>query len=95
MKRTILATNHVKADADNWVIYPNPSSAGEKLYIKTKNSRNLTVTVSDMSGRVIEKPSLSEEGNGTLRINHHLEKGVYMLQVSDGKESKSSKLIIK
>ncbi|WP_294275916.1 GEVED domain-containing protein [uncultured Chryseobacterium sp.] len=90
-----LATNDVKADADNWVIYPNPSSAGEKLYIKTKNSRNLTVTVSDMSGRVIEKPSLSEEGNGTLRINHHLEKGVYMLQVSDGKESKSSKLIIK
>jgi len=90
-----LATNDVKADTDNWVIYPNPSTAGEKLYIKTKNAKNLMVTVSDMSGRLIEKPSLSKEGTGTLRINHHLEKGVYMLQISDGKESKSSKLIIK
>ncbi|WP_100075820.1 GEVED domain-containing protein [Chryseobacterium camelliae] len=90
-----LATNEVKADTDNWVVYPNPSTAGEKLYLKTKNAKNLMVTVSDMSGRLIEKPSLSEEGTGTLRINHHLEKGVYMLQVSDGKESKSSRLIIK
>ncbi|KMQ67208.1 hypothetical protein ACM39_15675 [Chryseobacterium sp. FH2] len=90
-----LGTSETKADSNDLVIYPNPSSAGDKVFIKAKNGKNLKVTISDMSGRLIESPSITEENNGTYRVNHNLQKGVYMVQISNGKENKTSKLIIK
>ncbi|MDH6251257.1 hypothetical protein M2347_000984 [Chryseobacterium sp. H1D6B] len=92
---TTLGTSDIKAENDDLVIYPNPSTSGDKVFIKAKNGKNLKVSISDMSGRLVGSPSLSEEGNGTFRINQKLEKGVYMVQISNGKDSKTSKLIIK
>jgi hypothetical protein len=48
-----------------------------------------------MSGRLIANPSVTGEGKDIYKINQQLEKGVYMIQISNGKNSKSSKLIIK
>ncbi|MFP3833824.1 GEVED domain-containing protein [Chryseobacterium sp. SIMBA_028] len=91
-----LATNEVKtADKDDLVVYPNPVATGDKVFIKAKNAKNLKVSISDMSGRLVASPSVSEEGNGVFKVNQQLEKGVYMIQVSNGKENKTSKLIIK
>lgn len=91
-----LATNEVKtADKDDLVVYPNPVATGDKVFIKAKNAKNLKVSISDMAGRLVASPSVSEEGNGVFKVNQQLEKGVYMIQVSNGKENKTSKLIIK
>jgi hypothetical protein len=90
-----LATTEVKADKDDLVIYPNPVATGDKVFIKAKNAKNLKVAISDMSGRLVASPSVTEEGNGIFKVNQQLEKGVYMVQVSNGKDSKTSKLIIK
>ncbi|PWN69834.1 T9SS C-terminal target domain-containing protein [Chryseobacterium phosphatilyticum] len=90
-----LATTEVKADKDDLVIYPNPVATGDKVFIKAKNAKNLKVSISDMSGRLVASPSVTEEGNGIFKVNQQLEKGVYMVQVSNGKENKTSKLIIK
>lgn len=90
-----LSTNEVKANNNDLVVYPNPVATGDKVFIKAKNAKNLKVSISDMSGRLVASPSVSEEGNGVFKINQQLEKGVYMIQVSNGKESKTSKLIIK
>lgn len=92
---TTLGTADVKASDNDFVIYPNPSVAGDKVFIKAKNAKNLNVTISDMSGRLIATPSLTQESNGTFRVNHNLEKGVYMVQISNGKDTKTTKLIIK
>lgn len=92
---TNLATNEVKADNGDLAIYPNPVATGDNVFIKAKNGKNLKVSISDMSGRLVASPSVSEEGNGVYKINQQLEKGVYMVQISNGKESKTSKLIIK
>ncbi|AZA78247.1 T9SS C-terminal target domain-containing protein [Chryseobacterium sp. G0186] len=92
---TNLGTSEVKADNGNLTIYPNPVATGDKVFIKAKNAKNLKVSISDMSGRLVASPSVSEEGNGVFKIKQQLEKGVYMIQVSNGKENKTSKLIIK
>lgn len=92
---TNLGTSEVKSDKDDLVIYPNPVATGDKVFIKAKNAKNLKVSISDMSGRLVASPSVTEEGNGIFKVNQQLEKGVYMVQVSNGKESKTSKLIIK
>jgi len=92
---TNLSTSEVKADNNDLVIYPNPVATGDKVFIKAKNGKNLKVTISDMSGRLVVSPTVSEESNGIYKINQQLEKGVYMVQISNGKENKTSKLIIK
>jgi hypothetical protein len=58
---------------------------------KWKRSKNIL----DMSGRLIASPSVTGEGKDVYKINQELEKGVYMIQVSNGKNNKTSKLIIK
>ncbi len=92
---TSLGTNDLKADTNDLVIYPNPVASGDQVFIKAKNAKNLKVSVSDMSGRLVASPSLTEEHTGIYRINQTLEKGVYMVQISNGTDSKTSKLIIK
>lgn len=92
---TTLGTSEVKADNNDLVIYPNPVATGDKVFIKAKNGKDLKVSISDMSGRLVSSPSVSDEGNGIYKINQQLEKGVYMVQISNGKEMKTSKLIVK
>ncbi|MGL6129892.1 hypothetical protein BBI01_13725 [Chryseobacterium artocarpi] len=93
--RTSLSTNEVKANNDDLVVYPNPVATGDKIFIKAKNGKNLKVSISDMAGRLVASPAVAEEGNGIYKVNQQLEKGVYMIQISNGKDSKTSKLIIK
>ncbi|KFF15878.1 GEVED domain-containing protein [Chryseobacterium sp. JM1] len=92
---TVLGTSEVKAENNDLAIYPNPVATGDNVFIKAKNGKNLKVSISDMSGRLIASPSVKEQGNGIYKIDQQLEKGVYMVQISNGKESKTSKLIIK
>ena len=92
---TNLGTSEVKADNGDLTVYPNPVATGDKIFIKAKNGKNLKVSISDMSGRLVASPSATEEGNGIFKVDQQLGKGVYMIQVSNGKDSKTSKLIIK
>jgi len=90
-----LATSEAQADNDDLVIYPNPAVSGDQVFIKAKNGKGLKVSISDMSGRLIANPAVTEEGKDLYKINQQLEKGVYMIQISNGKNTKASKLIIK
>lgn len=92
---TNLGTSETKADNDDLVIYPNPVASGDKVFIKAKDGKDLKVSILDMSGRLIANPSVTGEGKDLYKINQQLEKGVYMIQISNDKNSKSSKLIIK
>jgi len=92
---TNLGTSEIKADNEDLAIYPNPVASGDNVFIKAKNGKDLKVSILDMSGRLIASPSVTGEGKDIYKINQQLEKGVYMIQISNGKNSKSSKLIIK
>lgn len=90
-----LGTSEISSDKDIFAVYPNPAKEGDGFFIKTKDAKNISVVVSDMSGRLVGKPSVNKEDNDTFKVNQNLSKGVYMIQVSNGKETKSSKLIVK
>ncbi len=90
-----LATNETKADNDDLIVYPNPVASGDQVFVKAKNGKDLKISISDMSGRLVATPSVTGEGKDLYKINQHLEKGVYMIQISNGKNSKTSKLIVK
>ncbi len=92
---TSLSTSEVKADNEDLMIYPNPVVSGGDIFIKAKNGKDLKVSISDMSGRLITSPSVTEAGSGIFKVNQQLEKGVYMMQLSNGKVSRSSKFIVK
>lgn len=92
---SVLATNEIKTDNDDLVIYPNPVASGDQIFIKAKNSKDLKISISDMSGRLIASPSVTGDGKDLYKINQQLEKGVYMIQILNGKNSKTTKLIVK
>ncbi len=89
-----LGTSEVNANSNNFAVYPNPVKEGEGFFIKMKDAKNLDVTVSDMSGKLIGKPSVEKQNNDTYKVNQNLSKGVYMIQVSNGKDKESTKLIV-
>lgn len=57
---TNLATNETKADNGDLVVYPNPIASGDPVFIKSKNGKDLKISISDMSGRLIASPSVIE-----------------------------------
>lgn len=71
-------------------IYPNPAT--DKLIISKHNPRVTTVTIYDLSGKVVLYKKLIEV-NTSIDINH-LKKGVYLVEMNDQKNLTSEKLII-
>lgn len=90
-----LSTNEVKTNDNDLTIYPNPIISADKVQIKAENGKNLKISIMDMSGRLVANPSTISKGNGIYEINHQFENGVYTVYISDGKNNKSSKLIVK
>lgn len=90
-----LAINEIKADNDDLIVYPNPVVSGDNVFVKVKNSKDLKISITDMSGRLIANPSVTGEGKDLYKINQQLEKGVYMIQITNDRNSKTTKLIVK
>ena len=59
---------------------PNPASTHSKLFIEGDYSDASTVTISDLSGRIVQETSLPRSGELSLHLS---EGGVYILTVYD------------
>ena len=70
-------------------VYPNPVSNGI-VYIKSNSSDAKTVSVYDILGKQLIQKEVS---NGTLDVSS-LNKGVYLMKVSEGAASSTRKLVI-
>jgi hypothetical protein len=70
-------------------VYPNPVSNG-KVYISSDSSEAKNVLVYDILGKQLIQKEVS---NGTLDVSS-LNKGVYLMKVSEGAASSTRKLII-
>ena len=70
-------------------VYPNPVSNGT-VYIKSNSSDAKTVSVYDILGKQLIQKEVS---NGTLDVSS-LNKGVYLMKVSEGAASSTRKLVI-
>lgn len=72
------------------VVYPNPVHSGLNIVLPA-NSEKADFTLSDVSGRVILKGKLNSSEN-TIDVNS-LKPGFYSIQVKDGKQAYSGKIV--
>ena len=71
---------------------PNPSATQFSLRVQgLRRGIPATLTISNAVGRVVEKKTISADGQYTLGEHYHT--GVYYLQITQGKESITTKVI--
>lgn len=79
-------------------VYPNPVSSIANISLTLDKSQDLSVNVYDLTGHkiaAIEKTQYAS-GENTIRYDASaLPKGMYFIQITDGKDSTSLKMIVK
>jgi len=80
------------------VFYPNP--VNDVLYINLGNNiwniENTTISIMDMTGKYVMAERISTSNANTLSVNipESINTGFYIVQISDGKNTKTEKLEI-
>lgn len=84
--------NAEKAEALDFKIYPNPVK--DRIFFQNQtNSEELEITVFDVLGKVVKQERLN---NATMRNGvevSSLKRGIYLVQVDNGRDSFTQKLI--
>lgn len=77
-------------------VYPNPVKANAVLTYISENNQPITVTISDLSGKIISSSTyqLVQKGTNSFLLNTAtLMQGLYLLHVSDSRKSYYGKLV--
>lgn len=75
------------------VTFPNPFSNGFNVSVTTESSEPVSVTVYDLSGKVLEAQTVAASELGTLRMGEGYAAGIYQVQVVQGTETKTLKVV--
>ena len=75
----------------NCKVSPNPSRQNFNLEIKSSSEEKIEVNLFDITGRFISK--LNAVKNNTLPFGDDLRPGVYMLQIRQGQQQKTIKIV--
>ena len=78
-------------------LYPNPACETTVLTYTDRNSANMTISLTDVSGRVVQswKPSVGAPGQQNLTIDtSSLAKGAYFVNLNSQSNSRSLKLMV-
>ncbi len=86
------------SDVANFLVFPNPSNTGSvTVSIDTKVSTDMNIRLFNALGATIHTEQLYNV-NGAINVNfstNNLSAGVYFIELSDGKASQTSKVIIR
>lgn len=79
-------------------LYPNPSNEVVEISIVTQNATSLTMSITDITGKVIAVPVEDHElalGNNKISFNtNNLSNGVYFVTLTNGVSKETVKLIV-
>lgn len=94
----ILLKSNIKKDVSNDVkklsIFPNPVNDILNILLPNDKSKSLVVTITDISGRTIDKIFLNTESSKSFAIDiTKLKKGVYFLETVVDKERQITKFL--
>lgn len=81
--------------ADNLTIYPNPSTGVFTIELNS-NAKNISYSVYSLEGKLISQNNVNHNGGKfSQKLNlSHLPSGTYLVQVNNGSEKISKKLIV-
>ncbi len=93
-----LGTNTLIAESPGLYIYPNPMTNSATIYFTTAKIGNVSITISDITGRMIKTIFNGSvlKGSHTLHWNNEndLKAGMYLLHLDAGNYSETKKLSI-
>lgn len=78
-------------------IYPNPAAENATVEFSLAAKSKLTVSIHDITGKMIRESTPSEYPSGSHRVNQDvsgLENGVYIVRISSENETKSARISI-
>ncbi|HKO80341.1 MAG TPA: T9SS type A sorting domain-containing protein [Chitinophagaceae bacterium] len=71
---------------------PNPSPGYFEVSIKSNSIESILITVTDITGRVIErKPNI--KANSIIQLGNKYNKGIYFVEVSQGEKKEKLKIV--
>lgn len=79
-------------------VYPNPVSKNATISLDLEKSKNVTITLFDMVGHKVTTIASEQYSAGKNEIKYDassLPKGMYFIQITDGKNSSTMKMIVK
>ncbi|WP_426476379.1 T9SS-dependent M36 family metallopeptidase [Chryseobacterium sp. CBSDS_008] len=91
---TALAAQEIKTLDSRFIVFPNPTY--DEFFIGNidKSSKEVKITMFDMSGKLVLADS-RESGSKKAVSTKGLQKGVYMVHISQGDQSQVEKLIVR
>lgn len=91
---TPLNTNN--AAFENFTLYPNPSNGNFNLQGDFTVISKLQLAVYDIQGRLVYSEILNSSNNSTVSISlgNKLSVGVYLVKLSNGKQTKNFKIVV-
>jgi hypothetical protein len=75
------------------IAYPNPSYSDFKLQVNDASDENVSILVFDMTGRQIENKELNASAIENITIGQNYSAGIYNVIVSQGKNTKTVRLV--
>jgi hypothetical protein len=72
-------------------VFPNPSTSNFNLQVVTAGKEEVTARVLDMQGRFIKSVVIAP--NRTMNIGSELKAGSYFIEVRQGKEVKTTRVM--
>ena len=79
----------------NFSVYPNPNNGSFQVHLPQPQNEQIQLRVLDMLGRVLFEKSSNHQGYliENIRLSN-TPKGVYLVQVQDGVNTETKKIII-
>ena len=74
------------------IALPNPSRNYFTLKIQSNSNEVVQLRVLDVSGRIVDTRN-GMAANTTFQIGHNFQAGIYLVEVSQGKQRQTLKLI--
>jgi phosphoribosylformylglycinamidine (FGAM) synthase PurS component len=75
------------------IAYPNPYDQYFMLQLSTESDENVSITVYDMAGKLLENLTVQPSDVESLQIGRELSTGVYNVMVTQGREAKVLRLM--
>ncbi|MFL5728888.1 MAG: sugar-binding protein [Cytophagaceae bacterium] len=88
---TALSPNSPAGKMNGFTFYPNPFEGSGNLLMNAGGAGNYTITIRDITGKLISSEMLAGDGPYVLGVN--MPSGIYLLEVSDGSSRQAIKLI--
>ncbi len=94
----VLSVDDINADQQSFMLYPNPTANSTQVEFSLIESQDVTISVSDLSGRIVFNELFPARNTGlnniTLPIDN-LSDGMYMVTVRTNKTAVSQRLVVR